>query len=141
MPTLHLGVMDVPYGKAHGSKSTGDVAEILEGKYALFSKFVEMHAPVIEHVIANSLHGTIETALMGGPTGSAFATATSEIEELFKDALTMQSYDHRIPGVPTGAAQRGVSHRKKHPYASTNPPRPSFIDTGLFQQSFKAWTS
>lgn len=140
MPTLHLGVIDLPYGR-RGGKSTGDVAEILEGKYKLFSAFVEMHQPVIEHVIENSLQGHIETIMMGGGSTDPFNTAASELETLFKDSLTMQSYDHRLAGVPTAAAMRGVSHRKKHPYARSNSPRPSFIDTGLLQSSFKAWST
>jgi hypothetical protein len=139
MPTLHLGVTDVPYNR--GGKTTGDIALILEARYALMQSFVEMHAPVINHVVENSLQGAIETMLMGGPSGAAtagLATATSEIEDLFKDALTMQSYDFKLPGVPTNAAQRGVNHRFKRAYAMHDP-RPSFIDTGLYQSSFRAW--
>jgi hypothetical protein len=36
------------------------------------------------------------------------------------------------------AALHGVSHRFKHPYAR-RARRPSFIDTGLYQNSFAAW--
>lgn len=165
MPTLSLGVTDIPYAWGQkagggisaakamsaarkgtgtgGGKTTGDVAEILEAKYGLFSKFVEMHAPVIQHEIENSLRGHLESVLMGKPIGdtaTAFAAATAGIEELFRDALTMQSYDFRIPGVPTQAALSGVSHRFKHPYAARGP-RPSFIDTGLLVSSFRSWTS
>ena len=139
MPTLHLGVNDMPY--ARGGKTTGDVADLLEERYGIMSAFVAMHEPVLNHVIENSLQGGIETALMGGGGGSAasyLATATSEIEDLFKEALTMQSYDGKLPGVPTGAALAGVNHRFKHPYAKRDP-RPSFIDTGLYQSSFRCW--
>jgi hypothetical protein len=165
MTTLHLGVLDVPYGwgrttrgisaakamraaqrgasPSGAGKTTGDVAEILEARYGLFSAFVRMHEPVIQHDIEQSIQGGIETALMGGPRhdmAGLLASATTNIEETFKDALTMQSYDYRIPGVPTGAALRGVSHRFKRPYARRDP-RPSFIDTGLLQASFKAWVT
>jgi hypothetical protein len=139
MPTLHLGVVDEPYAK--GGKTTGDVANILEEKYGLFSAFVEMHAPVIQHVVENSLQGSIETMLMGGG-GSAGAsylsTATTELEELFREAIDMQSYDFKLPGTPTKAALRGVKHAYAKPYARRDP-RPSFFDTGLLSSSFKAW--
>lgn len=141
MPTtLHLGVTDLPYGKK-GSKSTGDVAEILEARYGLVEKFVDMHAAVIQHDIENSLQGALETLAMGGPAAGparALATAASAIEDTFKQSLTMQSYDGKIGGVPTGAALRGVNHRMKRPYVRRSP-RPSFIDTGLFQSSFRVW--
>ncbi len=163
--TLHLGVTDIPYAwgaKASGGisaakaqkaaksktpppssgagKTTGEVAEILEQKYGLFTKFVEIHRPVIEYEVSNSLEGAMETILTGHMPSDPLATAKSGIEELFKDALTMQSYDYKIPGVPTGAAQRGVRHSFKRSYLSSRGPRPSFVDTGLFRDSFRCWT-
>jgi hypothetical protein len=139
--TMHLGVLEQPYGRA-GSKTTFDVAEILEAKYRLFSVFVSMHEPVIQHEIDNALRGAIETAMMGGPVpvnaASALSGASSGIEELFRDAIDMQSYDGKIPGVPTGAALRGVRHSFKRAYVRRDP-RPSFFDTGLLSASFRAW--
>jgi hypothetical protein len=139
MPVLHLGVNEMPYAK--GGKTTYEVALILEARYGLFQAFVDMHAPVIQHVVENSLHGAIETMLMGGGTANAaagLATATSEIEDLFREAIDMQSYDHKLPGVPTGAALRGVKHSMLKPNAKRDP-RPSFFDTGLLSSSFHAW--
>jgi hypothetical protein len=153
MPTLHLGVVDQPYGQA-GAKTTGEVAEILEGKYALFSVFVNMHAPVIAHEIENSLQGAMETMFgqrrpnIDRIRANAFNAATAGIEELFRDAIDMQSYDGKIKGVPTGAALKGVRHswakkgkgkgirRGKVQYGA---PRASFFDTGLLSSSFRAW--
>jgi hypothetical protein len=42
MPTLHLGVNDLPYSR--GGKTTGEVADILEARYAIMQTFVDMHA-------------------------------------------------------------------------------------------------
>jgi hypothetical protein len=140
MPTLHLGVNDMPYNR-RGGMTTHGVAMILEARYGLFSAFVDMHAPVINHVVENSLQGAIETMLMGGGTGNAsagLATATSELEDLFREAIDMQSYDFKLPGTPTGAAQRGVRHSFAKPYARRDP-RPSFFDTGLLSSSFRSW--
>lgn len=136
MTTLHLGVLDMPYARA-GSKTTFDVAQILETRYGLMQAFLDMHAPVIAYEVENSLRGAIETVMMGG-RGQPFASATEQIEVLFREALSMQSYDFRVPGVPTQAALAGVRHRFKRAYVRRDP-RPSFIDTGLYQRSFRAW--
>ena len=167
MTTLHLGVTDIPYSWGQkqaggissakamhaakkgtgsgGGTSTGDVAEILQKKYGLFTAFMDIHQKVIEWEIENSLRGAFETAIIRKIPGgmlNAYATATSGIEELFKDALTMQTYDHRIKGVPTGAALAGIRHSFKNPrQGAAKGPRPSFIDTGLFRASFRAWVT
>jgi hypothetical protein len=166
---LHLGVVDLPYSvpppsgpkrkakakpsrrlpkphKAHAAKyqniTTGDVAEILEAKYAVMQTFYTAHETDVANAIENSLEGAVESLLMGGPPNlSAFGSATSQIEDLFKKFLSNQEMDALgIPGVPTMAAQRGVSHRFKNPYAR-RAPRPSLIDTGAYQASFTAWIS
>jgi len=141
MTVLHLGVVDMPYA-GKGSTTTGDVAEILEAKYALFQVFWDIHQAVIQHDIENSLGGALETMIQNpGGTHSvarALASATSDIETLFRDAIDKQTYDHRIRGVPTQAALNGVKHSLKHPYAKRGP-RPSFYDTGLLASSMRAW--
>jgi hypothetical protein len=140
MPTLHLGVNDMPY--ATGGKTTGDVAEILEARYGVMAAFVVMREGAIGSAVEESLMGAIENMMMGGPVlgrGQALAGALSEIEALFKAALSAKAFDGVIGGVPTGASLKGVSHRFKKPYAKRGS-RPSFIDTGLYQSSFRAWT-
>jgi hypothetical protein len=154
MPTLHLGEIDQPYGNA-GAKTTGEVGEILEAKYGLYSAFVEIHAPVIVHEIENSIEGTLETMFMQRRPdfdrlrANVFQAAMSPIEELFRDAIDMQSYDNKLPGVPTGAALMGIRHSLKRPRSrriakvrggkTIGGPRPSFFDTGLLSSSFRAW--
>ena len=63
---------------------------------------------------------------------------TDKIEEKFRRALASRAFDGLIAGVPTTAAQRGVSHKRRHPYAKRGP-RPSFIDTDTYRQSFTVW--
>lgn len=139
MPTLHLGIADVPY--TDGDKTTGDVAEILEEKYGIMAFFVnDVGTDAIGRAIEQSAMDAITTLLAGGPPGmSLTAEAESEIEAAFKLFLSQREMDGKVPGVPTAAAIRGVSHRLKRPYVKSNPERPSFIDTGLYQASFKAW--
>ena len=153
MTTLHLGVVEQPYGQA-GAKTTGDIAEILESKYGLFTAFVDIHQPVIEHELENSLAGAIETMFgqrrpdFDRIRANAFNSGLGKIEEMFRDAIDRQVYDGRISGVPTQAALNGVRHSLKRPYKRTGrrrgrvqpgTPRASFSDTGLFSSSFRAW--
>jgi hypothetical protein len=164
--TLHLGVIDMPYanyagaervshakkGKANkpvkaktasGMQTTGDVAEILEDKYGVMDAFAFAHLPDIAKELEQSIAGSLETLMMGGtPAPNPFKSAESAITAMFKNFLATASIEHLgIEGVPTQAALDGVNHRLKHPYAKANPRRVSFVDTGLYQQSFLAWIS
>lgn len=154
---LHLGIVDVPYvdkeapaaqrkrikaGKppAANELTTGDVAEILEDKYHVMEVFYELHKDDIAKNLENSVAGALETIMLGGPSDiDPFGGGTSEIDERFNDFLTNREMEKLgYEGVPTQAALDGVNHRLKHPYAKKNKRRPSFIDTGLYQRSFKS---
>jgi len=138
---LHLGVTELPYAAA-GGKTTGDVAEILEAKYHVVEVFYEENKETVVSALEDSLQGALESLIMGAPVSIApLAGGLSKIEERFKKFLSNKEMDRLgVPGVPTAASLAGVSHRFKRPYAR-RAPRPSFIDTGLFQSSFKAWTT
>jgi hypothetical protein len=163
MTVLHLGVIEQPYdsrepmpaaaifarlkaGKppkrraVQGTTTTGDVATILEAKCGVMAAFMERRGGDVARAMENSVAGALETALMTGNLGaSPFAAAEGDIEELFKDFLATKEIETMgLAGVPTKAALRGVNHRMAHPYAKRDP-RPSFIDTSLYQASFKAW--
>lgn len=151
MTTLHLGVTDIPYAtdearKVKGKKvqvktmTTGDVAEILENKYHVMELFFEEHSDFIVGEIEKSLAGAIENVAMGAPPGDPFGAGTQIIDEMFKKFVTEGAVEKLgIPGTPTKAALKGVSHRWKHPYSSENPRRPSFVDTGLYVDNFISW--
>ena len=164
MTTLHLGVEDIPYSwggtsspakarktagarqggaaKARSAKpdttTTGEVAEILEAKYRVMFLFTEEYPDEIANAVANGYAGAMETVMMGGPVpADPLAGAASEIEESFKYFLSSAEIEgFGVAGVPTQAALDGVNHRLK---IKKGPRRPSFIDTGLYQASFKAW--
>ena len=139
MPTLHLGVVDVPY--TEGGKTTGDVATILEDKYGVMEFFYKhVGAYAIVRALERSSLGTIESLLLGVPAKITItAEAESEIEAMFRHFLSQREMDGKVTGVPTAAALKGINHELKHPYAKTNPVRPSFIDTEQYQASFKIW--
>lgn len=152
MTTLHLGVQDLPYAYSEvrvfarrrparvQSTTTGDVAEILESKYHLMETFYEMHQADIARSVENALGGALENMLIGAPPpDDPFAAASGDIKTMFSEfLLTGEAERVGIPGTPTKAAQAGVSHRFKHPYAQ-RAARPSFVDTGLLESSFTAW--
>jgi len=164
MTTLHLGVMDVPYGNAPSPTSpskpgrgrrkrnsrakgspisitTGQVAEILEAEYRVMEVFYASHEDEIARLLEHSIGGALQSLMMGAPAQATdiFASAASRIEDQFKQFLSTKEIEQLgIPGVPTAAALHGVSHRFANP-GKRRAPRPSFIDTGLYQASFKAW--
>lgn len=162
--TIHLGVADVRYPDRAGiqaerarrrprggvrwrrprrvnSTTTGDVAEILESQYGLFSLFSVFDGKTITDTVEEAALGRLEDILSGQlPTGPFIRDADLQpIEEAFRKSIDNRSYDSRAPGVPTGAARKGIDHRLAHPYARGNPERPSFRDTGQLQNFFKAW--
>lgn len=100
--------------------------------------FYELNADQISKNLEESLAGVMENVLMGAPMpDDVFASATSKVEDSFKKFLSqkeMEKLGYR--GVPTKAALMGVSHRFKKKRGA---PRPSFIDTGLYQSSFRSW--
>lgn len=160
---LVLGVIDVPYAHAAKAarklvakvrkgraklkaapkpesderKTTGDVATILEAKYHIMENFAHRYNQQIVPEVEKVLAGQLENLILGAPTNDInYQEANSTIESLFRNFLDMREMDG-MPGVPTLAALRGVSHRFLHPYAK-RPERSSFIDTGLYQASMVA---
>ncbi|HUZ33890.1 MAG TPA: hypothetical protein VMV19_17550 [Xanthobacteraceae bacterium] len=145
---LHLGVIDLPYVDDSGTakkrkakvviETTGDVAEILEKKYGVMQHFFDAHGDEIASALEESLAGSLETLLMGGPSSiDLYASAAAKIEERFHRFLESKEMDAMgVPGVPTLASLLGISHRFKR---KRGPPRPSFIDTGAYSANFKIW--
>lgn len=137
--TLNMGVLDIPYTDTNSKTTTGEVAEILEKKYRVMEGFYELNAQEISDNIAVSLNNALESVALGAnPLNiNPFAEATSKIETRFKQFLEREELAKLgRSGVPTLAAMKGYSSRLKKRRGS---PRPSFIDTGLYEQTFKAW--
>lgn len=119
--------------------TTGDVAEWLEDKYEVMGRFVELYADDIAKSVESSLAGALESLMQGAPaTLNPFGTAMGEIETLFKFTYLDKEEiaETGASGVPTEAAKRGVNHRMK---LKRGPKRPSFVDTGQYQTTMKAW--
>ena len=140
MTTLHLGVIDVPYQVGRNGKTTGDVAEILEAKYHLMEKFWNRHGPdFVDGLVAGQVQ-SMEAAIDGRPVRVDTRSVLSDLQHEFRRFISSQEAERvGIKGAPTKAAIKGISHRRRHPYARSNPRRPSFRDTGLYMASMRAW--
>jgi len=157
MPVLHLGVISQPYrhsgprysgrGRAKRKRSgttrgitTYDVARILEDKYHVMQHFFDRHEKEISEAITDSLESAGITSFISGSFEIDPASEGMEkIRVMFNEFLDSKEMDGMgVAGVPTIAALHGVSHRFKHPYAR-RAARPSFIDTGLYEASFRSW--
>jgi hypothetical protein len=163
MTTLNLGVVVIPYAAAYRpppkflkqitrggrayhtgyakGQTTGTIAHILEDRYGIMRVFYDQNKSTVISMIEDALAGAIKNVLAGGPpTIEPAAQGMQQIASMFKHDLSQRRFDGLTsPGkTPTAAAMRGVSHRFKRPYVR-RPSRPSFIDTGLYQASFKAW--
>jgi hypothetical protein len=128
---------------AYGAgKTTGQVAKDLEERYKIveeFWKFEEDNfVELLEETFAEDLEEVMQKKLTKRTRGIS-VKETDLIEQKFRQNLSSRRYDGVISGVPTLAAQRGVSHMRAQPYSRKNPPRASFIDTGMYQRSFRAW--
>lgn len=134
---IHLGVIDIPYDD---EATTGSVAEELEENYGVMAGFVELHIGEVADAVTNSLAGSLESLMMGAPLrANPFEGAMSKIEQGFRTYLDREEIASLgRDGVPTKAAIQGKSTRFKRMFG---PRRPSFIDSGLYQSSFKAWVA
>lgn len=132
---IHLGVIDIPYDEG---ASTGSVAEELEDNYGVMAGFVELHIADVANAVTDSLAGSLESLMMGAPLrANPLDGAMSKIEQGFRTYLDQEEIAKLgRDGVPTKAAIEGKSTRFKRKFG---PRRPSFIDSGLYQSSFKAW--
>lgn len=150
---LLFGVLDVPYIESDSKypDTTGEVAEKLESEYGVMEFFVKNNHEQITGAIEKSIIGGLQNVVIGRPPAdfNYLNQACSEIEKDFKHFLGAKEMDGKVGGVPTLASIEGVSHRFKHKSRKrasksrvrNNPGRPSFVDTGLYRQSFKAWTN
>lgn len=135
---LHLGVLDVSYSEHGRPTTTGDVAEILEERYGVMETFAELYESQMADIVVGDLLALVEAQQHGAPP-PINEISMSKIDHLFRDYLDRGEWEQKSGNTATMAAQRGVSHRKKRPYVAKNKMRPSFIDTGTYQRSFRAW--
>jgi hypothetical protein len=142
---VHLGIVDTLY--ENGTPSA-KVARILEGKYGIMDTFAQKNLQFIADQLAQSLTDNLEQILKLGakaPNTNVYAQGNSNIEQKFREFLNRNG-----TGIITKASTIGTSgrfkdvhnrkgKRKVDPNLRTGQVRPSFIDTGLYQQSMRCW--
>lgn len=130
---ISLGVVEHPYSDS--GKETGDVAEILESKYHVMEIFAEKKKDFIADALAESYVGAIENAFAGGPQDvSIFASAMENITDEFHEFI-----DREESGIHTKAKDAPLAGgRKKRQYRRVKA-KTTFVDTGLYRNSFIAW--
>jgi hypothetical protein len=86
------------------------------------------------------LNNHLQDLLSGAPPSPhLFTDSESQLKTWFTRFIDSQAMDGLgVNGVPTQAALDGVNHRMADPY-KRRPPRPSFRDTGTFEDAFMAW--
>jgi hypothetical protein len=145
---LHLGVLDVPYST--GGTSTGDVAGYLENKYHVMEHFAELHQDEIGTALLGGLESALQSLERGVPVGGiGVHWLVQKIETAFRQMLTNAELEGLgYPGIPTQASLdrrsgKRASVRFKYRGKRRRSPKsltgPSFIDSGLYQKSFRAW--
>lgn len=129
MPKLHMGHEIAPY--ARGGKTTDEVSKILEDKYGVMNAFFAKH---VDDLISPALEGAVATAIDKVVSSKAkkkeivFGPALRQIEKGFRSFLDRREMDNMgVRGVPTAASLKGAKERA------------SFVDTGLYRRTFKAW--
>lgn len=162
MTVLVLGVVDVAYGQsgvvpeptadAKGRvkkrakaeepsaevATTAKVAQILEDKYGVMQVFYDQHSADIQKAMVESVEGALEDVFAGSPVSDPFGQAGQQVAADFRTFLMSAEIERLgIDGVPTQAATDRRSLRFKSKKSSG--PRPSFVDTGLYEASFRAW--
>lgn len=152
---LALGVLDVGYSdaSAKGATTTGEVAEILEDRFHVMETFATQYEDFIAEELTVSTANALDSLSHGAPSNlKPTKEAEQAIEAKFRQFLDNDEMSKIVAGLSPelraalgaagnfgGAAAAGVNHRKKHPYSKKNKARPAFIDSGLYQASFRAW--
>lgn len=158
---FHLGVIDKPYSvsaprrlatkmrrgqktvtkvsaPAAGAQTTLDVARYLEARYHVFEVFAELHREDIAKSIAGTMKVAIDHVLQTGraPDRIFPAEGQGDLQKIWNDFIDLREMDGVQPGVPTGAAKRGVNHALG---TKRGPERPSFKDTGQYRGDARFW--
>lgn len=131
---VHLGVLDVAYD---AGETTGRVAQILEDNYGVMRVFAELHEQEIADALTKQMMGMLADAKRGAPLPYG-DIMFPKIDEEFRRYLDAGEWE-ATSGQPTQAAIGGKSKRKiAGKYADA---RKSFVDTGLYQNSFRTWVT
>jgi hypothetical protein len=165
---LHMGFVNTPYSKAAmaapvraakaeferkkrrsfpKTMTAEDIANILETDYSIVDVFNQIYGDEIEDTVSGVYENVVvkifseegkfiqKRKFASEEMVKFMQPKTKEIEKMFKSFLDMEEMNGQGPrgeDIPTDAAKTGKGRRSKRP-------GPSFIDTGVYRASFKAW--
>jgi hypothetical protein len=162
--TLHMGFVNTPYtsetimrpatsAKAEAKRkrkrgfsktmTAQKVANILEGKYNIVETFSEIHEEEIHNIMHDGFKEIAKNMIekRGGSSNASLKNlmkpSTDHIQSMFRQFLDSEEMNGMVPGVPTGAALLGIRHGRGS--KTKKGQRPSFVDTGIYKASFRAW--
>lgn len=143
MTTIHFGVLVVPYKDEKGKPeltTTGEVATKLEYRYNVMQVFFDKYQNEISEIVMFEMLAVFENVALGMPIENAYMINLSKVDTLFNQYLDKDEWQ-TITGRTIKAAQAGHSKRFKDRFneKGLRGPRPAFIDSGLYEDSFKAW--
>jgi len=153
---LKLGVNEVP--EVEEGETTYTVGKKLEETYGIFSMFSNYRKDFIANALAEDAADGI-AALIKGDTvdvGKVFAKSSENITDKLHEFITQQQVEEVASrygeyGIPTQAALQGKTLRTVNGRNIKKPKkgqkfkeyygarRPSFMYSGLFEHSLKAW--
>jgi hypothetical protein len=125
---LKRGKSTRPLKATYGQgKTSREVAKELEDRYKIVEEFWNLEQDIFTESLEEAFAEDLEEIMtMEQPSSKGVSyKGTDAIEARFRRDLRSRRYDNVISGVPTLAAKRGS--------------RPSFIITGTYLQSFRAW--
>lgn len=100
--------------------------------------FFDRYGNDIADLMSKDIALSLENMFAGVPPAKdPLAESMSKVHDLFVGFLDNCEMNG-LPGVPTRRALEGISKRFKN---KKGPPRPSFIDTGKYQATMRAWVS
>jgi hypothetical protein len=133
---LHLGEESESYDYAP-NKTTIEVASVLEKRYQIMETFADVYDQKMADDLASEMADRLEKLLSGGPKmADPLKGIGRRIEIHFQEFLTSYEAEGVINGAPTQAALEGRTNRRGAPRGVR---RPSFVDTELYKDNFRAW--
>jgi hypothetical protein len=137
---LHFGVVDVSYSDDNGGTTTGDVAGYLEDRYHIMRTFLELKEDEIQAILLEQYAGAIESIAQGKRMSKLdLEPAMGKVEAMFRDFLDSGEMNRLVGSYAVSDATLKTSARRKSGKLPEGQQRQAFIDSGLFQASFRAW--
>lgn len=134
---LDLGVIDEAYSAGEGTKTTAQVARILESKYHVMETFYELHAESIQKALADAVGGAVTSMMVDGVP--RFDLKISKIKQAFTNYLDSGEWE-RVSGQYIAAAHnRHMIHHNDGSKEQSRRSNRAFIRTGMYLQTFLAW--